>query len=313
MRLKYMAVFAAVELRSRFTKWPFPLSVRCVRCLLKPHRTEVSCGRGVYFQVAFREVEDCKRLCYSSFMHEGARVLELGCGGSGLVGIAAAACGANCVLTDLPPVLVATAVATKANTELIRASGGSMTVLPLDWAECAAGEDMRTAAAAAAWLLDGQGPWAAVEALCSEKGGSRIADYVHCTGDHVRGPKLLTESSQGGQHQQQPGCSWVLGADLVYSGLQVKELVGLLSAIRQAAHRILAGVEQVHSSSRQAGRCGNRAAACKFLMAHKNRNEATSALMLRCLGERGFEVQNVTGAVDQIKWPSLQMFECRLW
>ncbi|GLC68190.1 hypothetical protein PLESTF_000658300 [Pleodorina starrii] len=56
---------------------------------------------------------------------EGARVLELGCG-SGLVGITAAACGARCVLTDLPPVLPAAAACAAANAGLIRAGGGSV-------------------------------------------------------------------------------------------------------------------------------------------------------------------------------------------
>ncbi|GLI64649.1 hypothetical protein VaNZ11_007976, partial [Volvox africanus] len=100
----------------------------------------------------------------------GARVLELGCG-MGLVGICAAACGADCILTDLPPVLPAARACAAANARLVAGGGGRVRVRVLDWAaaghcEGEVGDEelppmsVPAATAAAAWLMTGRGPWA---------------------------------------------------------------------------------------------------------------------------------------------------------
>lgn len=64
----------------------------------------------------------------------GAHVLELGSGGTGLVGIAAACLGANVVATDLPEVLPQLQEAAALNAGMIEAGGGSLRCAALDWA-----------------------------------------------------------------------------------------------------------------------------------------------------------------------------------
>ncbi|KAG2492771.1 hypothetical protein HYH03_008935 [Edaphochlamys debaryana] len=150
----------------------------------------------------------------------GARVLELGCG-SGLAGIAAAACGACCVLTDLPQQLPAAQAAVTAHFKLAAAAGGRLAVRALDWAEAGpAGQEQ--AAAAVQWLREGRGPWA------EDGEGGRDGEGE----EQGRGVGRRREHAQA---QAQAGPSWVLGADLVYSEAQVGPLVGLLTRLRAAA------------------------------------------------------------------------------
>lgn len=68
-----------------------------------------------------------------SVLH-GARVLELGSGGAGVVGIAAACLGAHVVATDLPEVLPQLQAAAALNAGIIAAGGGSLRCAALDWA-----------------------------------------------------------------------------------------------------------------------------------------------------------------------------------
>ncbi|KAL4420843.1 hypothetical protein ABPG75_010499 [Micractinium tetrahymenae] len=64
----------------------------------------------------------------------GARVLELGSGGTALVGIAAACLGAHVVATDLPEVLPQLQAAAALNAGMVTAAAGSLRCTPLDWA-----------------------------------------------------------------------------------------------------------------------------------------------------------------------------------
>ncbi|KAL4451257.1 hypothetical protein ABPG77_009329 [Micractinium sp. CCAP 211/92] len=70
----------------------------------------------------------------ASSVLRGARVLELGSGGAGLVGIAAACLGAHVVATDLPEVLPQLQAAAALNAGIIAAGGGSLRCAALDWA-----------------------------------------------------------------------------------------------------------------------------------------------------------------------------------
>ena len=63
----------------------------------------------------------------------GSRVLELGSGGTGLVGLAAACLGADVTATDLPTVLPQLETAIAANAGLVDAAGGSIRAAALDW------------------------------------------------------------------------------------------------------------------------------------------------------------------------------------
>lgn len=63
----------------------------------------------------------------------GSRMLELGSGGTGLVGLAAACLGADVTATDLPTVLPQLETAIAANAGLVAAAGGSIRAAALDW------------------------------------------------------------------------------------------------------------------------------------------------------------------------------------
>lgn len=63
----------------------------------------------------------------------GSRVLELGSGGTGLVGLAAASLGADVTATDLPAVLPQLQAAIAANASLVATAGGSIRAAALDW------------------------------------------------------------------------------------------------------------------------------------------------------------------------------------
>ncbi len=63
----------------------------------------------------------------------GSRVLELGSGGTGLVGLAAASLGADVTATDLPAMLPQLEAAIAANASLVAAAGGGIRAAPLDW------------------------------------------------------------------------------------------------------------------------------------------------------------------------------------
>jgi predicted nicotinamide N-methyase len=61
------------------------------------------------------------------------RVLELGAGGTGIVGLAAACLGAAVTATDLPEVLPQLQASVAANGGMLAAAGGSIAVAALDW------------------------------------------------------------------------------------------------------------------------------------------------------------------------------------
>ncbi|KAI3430652.1 hypothetical protein D9Q98_005244 [Chlorella vulgaris] len=63
----------------------------------------------------------------------GMRVLELGAGGTGIVGLAAACLGAAVTATDLPEVLPQLQASVAANGGMLAAAGGSIAVAALDW------------------------------------------------------------------------------------------------------------------------------------------------------------------------------------
>lgn len=86
----------------------------------------------------------------------GSRVLELGSGGTGLVGLAAACLGAAVTATDLPAVLPQLEAALAANAGLVAAGGGSMRAAALDWRAPEASALLAPAGGAEAqyaWLL----------------------------------------------------------------------------------------------------------------------------------------------------------------
>ena len=66
-------------------------------------------------------------------MMRGSRVLELGAGGTGIVGLAAACLGAAVTATDLPEVLPQLQASAALNRAMVGAAGGSLTVATLDW------------------------------------------------------------------------------------------------------------------------------------------------------------------------------------
>lgn len=63
----------------------------------------------------------------------GQRVLELGSGGTGLVGLAAACLGASVTATDLPEVLPLLRASVAANAGMVAAAGGAVVAAQLDW------------------------------------------------------------------------------------------------------------------------------------------------------------------------------------
>ncbi len=170
-----------------------------------------------------------------------ARVLELGCG-SGLPGIAAAACGARVLLTDQPQLLHTAHACLAANQQLVHAGGGWAGVRALEWG------DTEQRAQAVAWLV-GQG---------QEREGAPGLGVEGGVWQDEQGGVGASERGRG------LGCNgrcWVLGADLVYSAAQVEPLVGVLGAVRQAvAAAAGSGGGPVHVGARAAAGMGQAVA-----------------------------------------------------
>ena len=70
---------------------------------------------------------------------KGRRAVDLG-SGTGVVGLAAAALGADVVLTDLPECLPILELNVRQNAAAVAAAGGSACALPLRWGDAAAAE-----------------------------------------------------------------------------------------------------------------------------------------------------------------------------
>lgn len=177
----------------------------------------------------------------------GARVLELGCG-SGLPGIAAAACGARVLLTDQPQLLHTAHACVAANQQLVHAGGGWAGVRALEWGNAA------QRAEAVAWLLgQGQERDVPLDGLQDGDVGELCEDGREGVG--------VSEREGGGGGRGRTERYWVLGADLVYSAAQVDLLVDVLGAVRQAvAAAAGSGSGLMHMGARAAAGLGQVAA-----------------------------------------------------
>ncbi len=235
-------------------------------------------------------------------------MLELGCGASLLAGLTAAARGAHVVATDVPAVLPAACAAAVANAPLVAAGRGALRVEGLSWDEALAAEAKASSAAAsasaasvphegrsevagksraldaaAAWLLEGGGPWAAAEG-----GGA---------------PTSASAAAEGHRGEREPRpASWVLGADLVYSRAQVEPLLAVLRALRRRAA----------ASGSAAGHGG-----CGLLLAHKRRNALVTAELMLALRAEGCEPESLdlgTALPDLARrYPAVALWCAPLW
>eukprot|EP00887_Chlorella_sp_A99_P000260 scaffold13.g260.t1 len=125
----------------------------------------------------------------------GARVLELGAGGSGIAGLAAACLGAHVVATDLPAVLPQLEGNLQRNRGMVGAAGGSIAAAALDWRDPPEQALSRLAA-----QLEGQ-----------LEGRQR---------QHLATPLAF---------------DWLIGADLIYSEAAIPPLVATIRAVAAAA------------------------------------------------------------------------------
>lgn len=213
----------------------------------------------------------------------GARVLELG-SGMGVVGLAAACLGAQVLATDLPAVLRLLRSNLALNSGMVRAAGGSVAAVTLDWEAEGAVQQLR---------------------------GIEPAEWAASMGSSTSGDPASSPAA-GAAAGPDPACrwDWVLGADLVYTEAAVAPLVRTLAELvgsgsvasparssgtagSVATDDAQAGAGQAGARDKQADRPALPPQQAKLLLAHKHRHEAVDAALLEGLRREGVPLRAV--------------------
>lgn len=191
----------------------------------------------------------------------GAHVLELGAG-TGIAGIAAAACGAHVLLTDLPAAQSLLQANILRNQAHIQEAGGSAAAAVLDWDSQQ--DDNR---------VDEQSQQQQHQQVRAQPGEQQRNSYSSTQQQMTAGVMYaggVSSTATLSSHKWDWGC----GADLVFNASQVAPVVQAIKCFMQAG-------------------AGRQARGRTFLLAHKQRHADVDKQLLRALAAAGCLVGSV--------------------
>jgi hypothetical protein len=204
---------------------------------------------------------------------QGAKVLELG-SGTGIAGIAAAACGAHVTLTDLPAAQPLLCTNITRNEQLMQSAGGSATGAVLDWSSTQL-------------ALLHSSPCTEQQVLCGGCGFSQVHVQQCTEAEWLHAVECISLPHAAARWE------WGCAADLVFNAGQVVAVVQAIASFLQP---------DADDPSVATTNVPRRT----FLLAHKQRHEHVDQQLLQSFAQAGL-------GVSQLVWDSACCSQVCIW